>query len=200
VVSNLGRAVCVLARVGNSSTSPLTGGLVASAGVHSSNNPVSTKTSAPAFGAVGFTFTPGVDFPAHARAIYVQLIGQFALTGTVNSFQVQAGSVFVQTALPSSGSVSQVNLGSELVASGPQITGATYGATTFFASLVVRIPVLSYYELSGTPGSSTPGDAQTTAIAWQPTFVVAGGGTLGFVSGSSQQASIQQWEMPERGG
>jgi hypothetical protein len=194
-VSVLSRAVCVLARVGNSATSPLTGGLVATGRLHVSNNAVSTKTSTPAFGAVGFTFVPGTDFPAHARAIYVQIIGQFTLTGTVSSFQVQAGSVFVQVALPSSGSISQINLGSQLVVSGPLLTGATYTASSVFGSLVVRVPVLPYYQLVGVPGTSTPGDVQPTAIAWQPTFVATGGGSVAFASGASQQATIQQWEL-----
>jgi hypothetical protein len=191
------RAVCVLARVGTSGSSPRTGGLVARGGVHSSNANVSSVTTTAAFGQALFTFTPGTDFPANARAIWVTFTGVFTLTGTVANFAVTGGTVNVGVAVPASGTIAQVFSPENVVYGAALSGGPNYSSGQFVSgSITVRVPIIDNYELIGTPGASTPGNSQTISVGWVPNLSASGGGSVTFSSATgAQSAQIQQWEL-----
>jgi hypothetical protein len=200
------RAVCVLARNGTASSSP-PGNMIASGGKHDqNNNPPNTNSSTASSSAVTFILSPGFDFPAHARAIWVELYGLFNISGSVTSFFIGIGNLTIKPGVPGSAPTCNVALSNVPVLYGLPLSGSPDYVNTSPGfvnqqAVLVRIPVPSYYELIGTPGTSTPGNSQTWLLSWGPNFNAAGGGSIAFAtSPGGQVATVVAWELMDSGG
>jgi hypothetical protein len=189
-------ATCILARFGTSGGTAY-GGLIARGGRHwaaISNVPsigTPTNTASMSGGNAQFTYTPGTDFPAHARAMLVRITLTYTISGgTLNEFVI-GQPIFQVGATTATGVMNVIPEG------GPSLVGPvgpTYSAQTIVLTGVVRIPVFSWYGLAGTPGITTPGDAETFGVTVIPTVSSSGAGTLALTAGASVTVG---WETSE---
>jgi hypothetical protein len=175
-------SVCVVTRIGTSSSSPK-GGMVASGRQHWANGPTPTNTASIGSFQATFTLTPNVDFPAHARALYFQITATFSNSGTTSTYQLGPGNIILEN-----------GLGTVVGVQTPQGSGLFGGAYTGTLTYIftVRVPLLSYYELVGTPGTSTPGNASTLALVWTVSPISFTGSTLALATAVGQ---ANGWEL-----
>jgi hypothetical protein len=207
------RAACILSRVGTSASAPISGfvvgGLIAAGGTHYPGQPPSTVAVSVTFplSPVTFTLTPNTDFPAHARAIWVRFDGAFQTFGSpITGFQVYAGVFSVTSATTPFPAYTNVILGQggtgvPLLFAPVLSSGSSYVGSTYAASVVVKIPLPTYYEVIGVPGSSTPGNATQTNITWSPYFSSTGSdSSVTFLAGTNTQACrVVGWELLDAG-
>ena len=180
--------ICVLARIGNSSDG--SGGLIATGGVHWSNatTPVNSASISTRFGT--WTLTPGTDFPAHARAVRMQITIVYTISGgSLTSYNIPPPTFGIRP--EGDGNFVVVTPDGVPYVYGP--TGPTYSNTQTITTIaVVRIPLCQYYGLLGQPGLSTPGDAATFNLHLTTNPMATGAGTLALTSASF---TVQGWEL-----
>jgi hypothetical protein len=195
-------AVCVLARIGTSGGSHL-GSLVAtgrkhwSGGFTATNDAVIATVSAGNLYTATFTLTPGTDFPAHARAVYLNLNLAYGVSGgTLSSFAISPPAVAIGA---TSGTVFPPgNSTTAWVPEGmPSLSGAegpTYSnSQTIPLNGVVRIPAYNFYD-EGIPGSATPGDSSTFALVLTASMVTTGAGALALTGANF---NVVGWELSD---
>lgn len=185
-------AVCVLARLGSLGGSPSS--LIASGRRHDSLISTATNTGTSSTHSAIYTLTAGVDFPAHARAIYVAFTGPLVtlIGSTSPEYTIDAGQITiaqVSTIQP----LATVNT-QRMGAIGLPLSGGTpYEGTQINFTTSARLPVPPSYALVGVPGVTPPGASVTFQITWTP--VVTASGTWEFASTASPILVVQGWEL-----
>jgi len=189
-------AVCVLARIGTSASSTTKGSLAASGGRHypyrSGRGQIAVNSASVSVGTATWTLNPNVDFPPHARALYLEIVGALTISGgTITNYLVKSGDFNVLNGLGTAVAITDPPGGYSLV--GP--TGIVLSnSQTFDYRMTVRIPLPSYYEIAGVPGASTPGIGSNYALEWTPVILTSGGGTLAL---TAALFNVVGWELAD---
>lgn len=190
-------AMCVLARLGTSGGSTYqgvtAGGLSASGGKHwSAGTGTPTNNASISGGDAFFTLTPGVDFPAHARAIVVNMFVSYTVSGGTLS-TIQIGQPLFRIA-DSTGPVVTLTPEGTTSLVGPATSGTYSNSQVIPVQMSVRIPVFNLYGTNSAPGSTTPGDSTAFTLAMFPNAAGTGAGTIAM---TAAYLNVIGWELSE---